>query len=136
MRLRTVIAAALVIVASGLLPTEALAQTTVTPRGPRAPIARPQPARPQIARPDGVLARQRAITARQRLQQRRIQLGQRRGAISGAERGRLLARQRAINSLRMRLRASDGRLGVRERLMLHRRLNQLSQSIRRFGRGK
>jgi hypothetical protein len=130
MRLRTALAAALVIVASGLLPTEVSAQVTTTPRRPGAPIARPQ-----IARPDGVMARQRALISRQRLQQRRIQLGQRRGMISATERGQLLARQRALNSLRLRLRKSDGRLGVRERMLLHRRLNELSRTIRRFGRG-
>jgi hypothetical protein len=134
MRLRTAIAAALVIVASGLLTTEATAQITTTPLRPSPSVARPQIARPQSPRPHGTIARQRALAARQRLQQRRIQSGQRRGTISGVERGRLLARQRSINSLSMRLRASDGRLGVRERMQLHRRLNELSRTIRRFGR--
>ena len=107
MRLRTTIAAALAIVASGLLPTEALAQVTTTPRRPRAPIARPQVVRPQIARPQ----------------------------ITRPQIARPDVRQRAMNTLRMRLRANDGRLGVRERMRLHRRLNELSRTIRRFGRG-
>ena len=115
MSLRTTIATALVI---GLLSPVAFAQSPGT-----------QPRSGQgLKRPDG-------ITARQRVQQRRIQAGQLRGAISAAERGRLLARQQHIRTLKEQLRSSGGKLDRRERLRLHRQLNQLSRAIRRAGRG-
>ena len=115
MSLRTSIATALII---GLLAPVAFAQSTAVQRGPRQ----------GLKRPDG-------ITARQRLQQRRIQAGQKRGAISPGERDRLLARQKQIRTLRQQLRSSGGTLDRSERLRLHRQLNQLSRTIRRFGRG-
>lgn len=115
MSLRTAIATALII---GCVTPAAFAQARTVQRRPGQ----------TITRPDG-------ITARQRLQQRRIQAGQKRGAISAAERSHLLARQRQIRALTQRLRASDGRLDIRERLRLHRQLNLLSRNIRRFGRG-
>ena len=115
MSLRTAITTALII---GLLSPVAFAQS---------PTAQRRPGQ-GITRPDG-------ITARQRLQQRRIQLAQRRGAVSAAERSHLLARQRQIRALSQRLRSSRGMLDRRERLRLHRQLNQLSRQIRRFGRG-
>ena len=119
MFLRTAIATALVI---GLLSPAAFAQTTTAQRRPGPTVARP-----------GITG-SLDITARQRLQQRCIQFGQRRGAISAAERGHLLARQRQIHALRQRLLATDGRIDIRERLRLHRELNLLSRKIRRFGR--
>jgi Spy/CpxP family protein refolding chaperone len=115
MSLRTTIAAALVI---GLLSPVAFAQSAAVQRGPR----------PGLKHPDG-------ITARQRLQQRRIEAGRKRGAISDAERSRLQARQQQIRALMQQLRSSGGRLDRRERLRLHRQLNQLSRAIRRAGRG-
>ena len=117
---RTVLASALMM---GTLSPAAFAQTTT---------ARPQPSRPAIERPD--LTRPGGIIARQRLQHRRIQSGQRRGTISTFERSHLIARQRQLRALTQRLRASGGRLDVRERLRLHRQLNLLSRNIRRFGR--
>ena len=113
---RIAIAAALV--TTGLLTPVAFAQS----RSPQ------RPAGQAVTRPDG-------ITARQRLQHRRVQAGQKRGAISAAERGRLLARQQQIRTLKEQLRSSGGRLDRRERLRLHRQLNLLSRAIRRAGRG-
>jgi len=121
MSLRTAIAAALIIGFGGL-------------GGFLAPVASAQTLSVQ-SRPGQGLHRPDRITARQRMQQRRIQAGQKRGAISATERARLLSRQRHIRSLRSQLRSSDGTLDRRERLRLHRQLNQLSRAIRRAGRG-
>lgn len=118
MSLRTSIATALIIVLGGLLPPVAFAQVSAVQR-----------------RPDQGLKRPDGITARQRVQQKRIEAGQKRGAISAAERNHLKARQQQLRALKQQLRSSGGALDRRERLRLHRHLNQLSRSIRRFGRG-
>ena len=118
MSLRIAIATALVMSLAGLSSPVAFAQSPSTQRGPGQ----------GITRPDG-------IAARQRLQQRRIQAGQKRGAISAAERGRLLERQRHLRTLKEQLRSSGGKLDRHERLRLHRQLNLLSRAIRRAGRG-
>lgn len=101
--------------------------------GYHTPSAFAQPAQRQ-ARPGAAVTRPDAVNARQRLQQRRIQLNQRRGTLTATERNRLLSRQRVLREMTLRLRRSGGGLSPRERIRLHRQLNQLSWSIRRFGR--
>lgn len=78
----------------------------------------------RISKPGG-------INGRQQNQRQRIKQGVRSGELTGRETGRLVAEQVHINRMENRFRSSGDGLNNRERVRLHRELNQSSRHIYR-----
>lgn len=78
----------------------------------------------RISKPGG-------INGRQQNQRQRIKQGVRSGELTGRETGRLVAEQVHINRMENRFRSSGDGLSNRERVRLHRELNQSSRHIYR-----
>jgi len=76
-----------------------------------------------------------ALRARQVRQLQRIRAGRERGVIDQTEARRLVAIERRLHAAAVRLRESDNRLTMAERLWLHRGLNRASRAILRATRG-